>query len=134
MPDRACKPGNKKSARLVRGCDGKMRCIRFGDRNMSIKKHKPGRKKSFCARHKCSEKGDPATPGYQSCKAWDCPGMSKKCGRRATKRVTKKPTRTKRPIRATLRKSKQTKTTLRGARRSAKAKPRSNRNTRVVRR
>ena len=39
---------------------------------MTIKKHKPARKKSFCARHKCSQKTNKATPGYQSCKKWNC--------------------------------------------------------------
>lgn len=63
-----CVPGkNKKFAKMVNG-----KCIRFGDPNMTIKKHKPGRKKSFCARHQCSKKKDRQTSGYQSCKKWDC--------------------------------------------------------------
>lgn len=63
-----CVPGpNKKFAKIVSG-----KCIRFGDPNMTIKKHKPKRKKSFCARHQCSQKNDPQTPGYQSCKKWNC--------------------------------------------------------------
>ncbi len=63
-----CVPGkNKKFAKMVNG-----KCIRFGDPNMTIKKHKPGRKKSFCARHQCSKKNNPQTPGYQSCKKWNC--------------------------------------------------------------
>ena len=65
---RSCTPGSrKKFAKMV---DGK--CIRFGDPNMTIKKHIPGRKKSFCARHRCSQKRDRATPGYQSCLKWNC--------------------------------------------------------------
>ena len=65
---RSCSPGrNKKFAKMVNG-----KCIRFGDPNMSIKKHKPGRKRSFCARHRCSQKRNKATPGYQSCKKWNC--------------------------------------------------------------
>ena len=65
---RSCVPGpNKKFAKRV---DGK--CVRFGDPNMTIKKNKPGRKKSFCARHRCSQKTKRATPGYQSCKKWNC--------------------------------------------------------------
>jgi len=51
------------------------KCIRFGDPNMTIKKNQPGRKKSFCARHRCSQKRNKATPGYQSCKKWSCPNM-----------------------------------------------------------
>jgi len=38
---------------MVRGLDGKMHCVRYGDPNMTIKKHRPGRKRSFCARHRC---------------------------------------------------------------------------------
>ena len=67
MVVKKCSPGNKKFAKIVNG-----KCIRFGDPNMTIKKHLPGRKKSFCARHKCSEKRDKATPGYQSCLKWNC--------------------------------------------------------------
>ena len=66
--NRKCSPGrNKKFAKMVNG-----KCIRFGDPNMTIKKHMPGRKKSFCARHRCSKKRNRATPGYQSCKKWGC--------------------------------------------------------------
>ena len=65
---RACVPGPKKKfAKVVNG-----KCIRFGDPNMTIKKNQPGRKRSFCARHRCSEKTDKATPGYQSCLKWNC--------------------------------------------------------------
>ena len=58
---------SKKFARIVNG-----KCIRFGDPNMTIKKNQPGRKRSFCARHRCSQKKNKATPGYQSCKKWNC--------------------------------------------------------------
>lgn len=63
-----CSPGkNKKFAKVVNG-----KCVRFGDPNMTIKKNKPGRRRSFCARHRCSTKSNKATPGYQSCKKWNC--------------------------------------------------------------
>ena len=63
--------GPKKSAVLAKkGTEIKL--VRFGDPNMTIKKHLPGRKKSFCARHRCSQKRNKATPGYQSCKKWGC--------------------------------------------------------------
>ena len=66
---------NKKFARIVNG-----KCIRFGDPNMTIKKNQPGRKRSFCARHRCSHKKNKATPGYQSCKKWSCQtGSSPSC-------------------------------------------------------
>ncbi len=64
---RKCRPGSKKFAKVVNG-----RCIRFGDRSMTIKKGQPGRKRSFCARHRCRLKRDPATAGFQSCKKWGC--------------------------------------------------------------
>ena len=63
-----CKPtGKYRSAKMV---DGK--CIKFGYKPMPIKKHKKGRKKSFCARHRCKSKTKRASAGYQSCKAWGC--------------------------------------------------------------
>lgn len=49
---------------------GKVKKIEFGDPNMRIKKSNPSRRKSFRARHKCSQKKDPLTAGYWSCKAW----------------------------------------------------------------
>lgn len=69
---RSCTPGSKKFAKRVRACNGEMKCVRYGDRSMTIKKHIPSRKRSFCARHKCALKTEPATPGYQSCKKWNC--------------------------------------------------------------
>ena len=82
-----CVPGpNKKFAKRVFG-----KCIRFGDPNMTIKKDKPGRKKSFCARHICSKKKDPQTPGYQSCKKWNCKtGKVRGGGKRSRKRSRNK--------------------------------------------
>ena len=65
---RTCRPtGNKRSAKMVNG-----KCIRFGYKPMPIKANNPARKRSFCARHRCSKKRDKATAGYQSCKAWRC--------------------------------------------------------------
>ena len=65
---KSCTPGpNKKFAKLVNN-----KCIRFGDPHMTIKKNEPGRKRSFCARHRCKSKRDPQTPGYQSCRKWNC--------------------------------------------------------------
>lgn len=66
--NKKCTPGNrKKFAKVVNGV-----CVRYGDPNMTIKKHIPSHQKSFCARHKCTEKCDKATPGYQSCLKWNC--------------------------------------------------------------
>ena len=64
----SCKPtGNKRSAKMVNG-----KCVRFGYKPMPIKASNPARRRSFCARHRCSKKRDKATAGYQSCKAWKC--------------------------------------------------------------
>ena len=91
---RKCTPGpNKKSAKLVRGLDGKVHCVRYGDPNMTIKKHLPSRKHSFCRRHKCIKKTDPATPGFQSCVAWGCKMQRRGTRTRSTRRKTPRRTR-----------------------------------------
>lgn len=64
-------PGeSKKSAVYVRNKAGRVIKVRFGDPNMTIKKSIPARRKSFRARHKCSEKKDPTKASYWSCLAW----------------------------------------------------------------
>ncbi len=50
--------------------DGTAQKVNFGDKNMTIKKNIPSRKKSFHARHKCDTAKDKTTPRYWSCKAW----------------------------------------------------------------
>jgi hypothetical protein len=53
--------------------DGKAQKVNFGDKNLSIKKHIPSRKKSYCARS--SGQGnltDKTSANYWSRKAWDC--------------------------------------------------------------
>lgn len=56
---------------VVKACDnGEEKIVRFGDANMEIKKDNPERRKSFRARHKCSEKKDKMSAGYWSCKKW----------------------------------------------------------------
>ena len=50
--------------------DGKAKKVNFGDKNMTIKKNIPARRKSFRARHKCDTAKDKTTPRYWSCKAW----------------------------------------------------------------
>ena len=59
----------KKSAVYVKSGD-KVKIVRFGDPNMSIKKDQPARRKSFRARHNCATATDKTTPRYWSCKAW----------------------------------------------------------------
>lgn len=62
---------NGKTKSIVKACqDGEEKIIRFGDANMEIKRDNPKRRKSFRARHKCSEAKDKMTRRYWSCKAW----------------------------------------------------------------
>ena len=61
---------SKKSAVLAKE-GSKIRLVRFGDPNMSIKKSIPARRKSFRARHGCDKgKISKLTAKYWSCKAW----------------------------------------------------------------
>lgn len=63
-------PGeSKKSAVYVKKGDRVIK-VRFGDPNMTIKKSNPARRKSFRARHKCSNPGPKTKAKYWSCKAW----------------------------------------------------------------
>ena len=62
--------GGKKFAVLAKD-KGKVKLIRFGDANMTIKKDQPKRKKSFRARHKCdTNPPSKLTARYWSCKKW----------------------------------------------------------------
>ena len=62
--------GPKKRSVYVKNSKGNIVKVNFGDPNMEIKRDSPSHRKSFRARHKCSEKKDRTTPGYWSCKAW----------------------------------------------------------------
>jgi hypothetical protein len=56
---------------VVKACrDGEERIVRFGDPKMTIKKEIPARRKSFMARHNCSEQKDNFSAAYWSCRAW----------------------------------------------------------------
>lgn len=59
---------------VVKACEGgKEKLIRFGDANMSIKKNKPARKKSYCARSAGIKGGKgKMSANYWSRKAWNC--------------------------------------------------------------
>ena len=59
----------KKFSVLAKSGD-KIRLIRFGDANMTIKKSDPARRKSFRARHNCATATDKLTARYWSCKKW----------------------------------------------------------------
>ena len=66
------KSGGKKF--VVKACqNGKEKIIRFGDANMSIKKDKPARKKSYCARSGgIKGKSNKLSANYWSRRAWNC--------------------------------------------------------------
>ena len=50
--------------------DGIAKKVNFGDKNMTIKKDIPARRKSFRARHNCDNPGPKDKPRYWSCKKW----------------------------------------------------------------
>ena len=49
---------------------GNVKKVNFGDPNMRIKKHIPGRRKSFRARHNCANPGPRTKARYWSCRTW----------------------------------------------------------------
>lgn len=61
--------GPKKRAVYVQD-GGTVKIVRFGDPNMTIKKHDPARRKSFRARHNCDNAGPKTKARYWSCKQW----------------------------------------------------------------
>jgi len=73
--------GPKKFSVYVRNKKGNVIKVNFGDPDMEIKRDNPDNRKSFRARHKCSEKKDQTKPGYWSCKMW---------GKNTVKSITKK--------------------------------------------
>jgi hypothetical protein len=50
--------------------DGAATKVNFGDKDMTIKKNIPARRKSFRARHNCDSPGPKDKARYWSCKAW----------------------------------------------------------------
>jgi hypothetical protein len=49
---------------------GNIKKVNFGDKSMRIKKNIPARRKSFRARHNCSNPGPRTKARYWSCRAW----------------------------------------------------------------
>ena len=70
----------KKFKVFVKNKAGKVLKVNFGDPNMEIKRDNPERKKSFRARHKCSQAKDRTTPKYWSCRMWSKKPVSKIVG------------------------------------------------------
>lgn len=62
--------GPKKRSVYVKNDKGNVVKVNFGDPNMKIKKSDPSRRKSFRARHNCSNPGPRWKARYWSCKAW----------------------------------------------------------------
>ena len=62
-------PGEgKKFAVYVKTKSGRIKKVRFGDPNLTVKNNNPARARSFRARHKCSEKKDREKAGYWACR------------------------------------------------------------------
>lgn len=70
----------KKFKVFVKNKKGKVVKVNFGDPNMEIKRDNPKRRKSFRARHKCSQAKDRTTPKYWSCRMWSKKPVSKIVG------------------------------------------------------
>jgi hypothetical protein len=60
----------KKSKVYVKGPTGRVVKVNFGDKNMTIKKNNPARRRSFRARHRCHNPGPRTKARYWSCRAW----------------------------------------------------------------
>ena len=65
-------PGDVKKSKVFVDLDGDgvAKKVNFGDKNMTIKKNIPARRKSFRARHNCDNPGPKDKARYWSCKAW----------------------------------------------------------------
>ncbi len=62
--------GPKKFGVYVKNDKGNVVLVRFGDPNMEIKRDDPARRKSFRARHNCSNPGPKYKARYWSCYQW----------------------------------------------------------------
>lgn len=62
--------GPKKFSVYVKNEKGNTVKVNFGDPNMEIKRDNPERRKSFRARHKCSNPGPKTKARYWSCRNW----------------------------------------------------------------
>jgi hypothetical protein len=61
--------GPKKYAVYVKSKNGNVKKVTFGDPNMRSRAGNKARRKSFAARHRCSQKKDRTTAGYWSCRS-----------------------------------------------------------------
>ena len=63
-------PGESKKFKVYVKNGDKVKVVRYGDPNMSIKKSNPAARKSFRARHNCDNPGPKTKARYWSCKNW----------------------------------------------------------------
>ncbi len=63
-------PGESKKFKVYVKSGDKVKVVRYGDPNMSIKKSNPAARKSFRARHNCDNPGPKTKARYWSCKNW----------------------------------------------------------------
>lgn len=66
----------KKYKVYVKNDSGNVVKVNFGDKGLSIKRDDPTRRRSFRARHKCSQKKDRTSAGYWSCRMWSSKPVS----------------------------------------------------------
>ena len=79
-PFRLPKGSNKKFGVYVKNDKGNVVVVKFGDPNMEIKRDDPERRKSYRARHNCSNPGPKWKANYWSCKMWSAKPVSKIAG------------------------------------------------------
>jgi len=79
-PFRLPSGSKKKFGVYVKNEKGNIVKVTFGDPNMSIKRDNPERRKSYRARHGCSNPGPKWKANYWSCKMWSAKPVSKITG------------------------------------------------------
>jgi len=72
--------GPKKFSVYVKNEKGNTVKVNFGDPNMEIKRDDPARRKSFRARHNCSNPGPKWKARYWSCRQWRAGKKVEACG------------------------------------------------------
>ena len=63
-------PGESKKFKVYVKDGEKVKVVRYGDPNMSIRKSNPAARKSFRARHNCDNPGPRTKARFWSCKNW----------------------------------------------------------------
>lgn len=63
-------PGESKKSAVLAKEGAKVRIVRFGDPNMTIKKHIPERRNAFRDRMNCDNPGSKLKARFWACKSW----------------------------------------------------------------